>query len=234
MKDYYVVIPAAGQGKRMNAGQNKQFIKLQGMPVIVHTLKVFDTDSYCKGIVLVVNQNEIEQFNELIQTYNIKKVLDVVIGGSERQHSVYNGLKALNIEDGIVLVHDGARPFINHTIIRELVKKATIYNSAIVAVPVKDTIKLVNENVVEKTMERSSLWSVQTPQAFRLSLILKAHEEANNNHILGTDDASLVELLGEKVQIVVGDYENIKLTTPEDLLYGEVILAKNKKGHENV
>lgn len=230
--NYYVVIPAAGQGKRMNAGQNKQFIKLNDIPVIIHTLRVFDGDSNCRGIILVVNESELALFNDLISHYRIKNVRNVVVGGSERQHSVYNGLKALTLEDGIVLIHDGARPFVKQTIIHELVKTAVEYNSAIVAVPVKDTVKLVQDHVVEKTMERSSLWSVQTPQAFRLSLILKAHEEAAKNNYLGTDDASLVERLGEKVQIVVGDYENIKLTTPEDLIYGEAILARRPPGTE--
>ncbi|WP_102349366.1 2-C-methyl-D-erythritol 4-phosphate cytidylyltransferase [Bacillus sp. Marseille-P3661] len=225
--DYYVVIPAAGQGKRMNAGMNKQFIKLNDVPVIIHTLNVFNSDSDCKGIVLVANKDEIQSFNELIQEHNVSKVIDIVEGGKERQHSVFNGLKALNGADDIVLIHDGARPFVKHATIHKLVEAAVNYDSAIVAVPVKDTIKSVKDGIVEKTMERSSLWSVQTPQAFRLALILKAHEQAEDERYLGTDDASLVEIIGKPVHIVMGDYENIKLTTPEDLVYGEAILKRN-------
>lgn len=230
--DYYVVIPAAGQGKRMNAGMNKLFIKLNNIPVIIHTLNVFEQDHDCKGIVLAVNENEVNYFIELIRQYHIKKVIKIVNGGEERQNSVYNGLKALQDEDAIVLIHDGARPFIKTSTIQELVQCATRFDSAIVAVPVKDTIKAVHNNIVKKTVERSSLWSVQTPQAFRLSLIIEAHQDAENQQFLGTDDSSLVERMGKKVHIVMGDYENIKLTTPEDIMYGEAILAKNEKKGE--
>ncbi|NSL52616.1 2-C-methyl-D-erythritol 4-phosphate cytidylyltransferase [Calidifontibacillus erzurumensis] len=227
--DYYAVIPAAGQGKRMKAGMNKQFIKLNGIPVIIHTLRVFEQDEACRGIILAVNENEVSIFQELIRDYQLNKVLNIVIGGKERQHSVYNGLKVIQERDPIVLIHDGARPFIKKRMIHELVRYAVQYDGAIVAVPVKDTIKAVRNNIVEKTVERSSLWAVQTPQAFRLSVILKAHEEAEKDQFLGTDDSSLVERLGKNVYMVMGDYENIKLTTPEDLIYGEAILA-NRKG----
>ncbi len=228
--DYYVVIPAAGQGKRMNVGMNKLFIPLNQIPVIIHTLNVFDQDENCKGVILAVNENEVNLFIELIRKYHIKNVIKIVNGGKERQNSVYNGLKAVPDEDAIVLIHDGARPFIKPSIIHELVKSASRNKGAIVAVPMKDTIKAAKNNIVEKTVERSSLWSVQTPQAFRLSVILNAHERALVDQFLGTDDSSLVERLGKKVHIVMGDYENIKLTTPEDLIYGEAILAKKKKG----
>ncbi|HHW37475.1 MAG TPA: 2-C-methyl-D-erythritol 4-phosphate cytidylyltransferase [Bacillales bacterium] len=228
--DYYVVIPAAGQGKRMNAGINKLFIPLNKIPVIIHTLSVFDHDENCKGVILVVNENEVNLFIELIRKFHIKNVLKIVNGGQERQNSVYNGLKAVPDEDAIVLIHDGARPFIKQSIIHTLVKSASVNDGAIVAVPMKDTIKAAKNNIVEKTVERSSLWSVQTPQAFRLSVILDAHQKAEDDQFLGTDDSSLVERLGKKVHIVVGDYENIKLTTPEDLIFGEAILAKYKKG----
>lgn len=228
--DYYVVIPAAGQGKRMNAGMNKLFIPLNQIPVIIHTLNVFDQDENCRGVILAVNENEVNLFIELIRKYHIKNVLKIVNGGKERQNSVYNGLKAVPDEDAIVLIHDGARPFIKPSIIHELVKSASRNDGAIVAVPMKDTIKAAKNNIVEKTVERSSLWSVQTPQAFRLSVILNAHERALDDQFLGTDDSSLLERLGKKVHIVMGDYENIKITTPEDLIYGEAILAKKEKG----
>lgn len=228
--DYYVVIPAAGQGKRMNAGMNKQFIKLNNIPVIIHTLNVFEQDHDCRGVILAVNEHEVNVFIELIREYHIKKVIKIVNGGKERQHSVYNGLKAFEDEalNTIVLIHDGARPFIKKTTIHDLVQCVVQYEGAVVAVPVKDTIKAVQNNIVQKTVERSSLWSVQTPQAFRLSVILAAHEEAEKQQFLGTDDSSLVERMGKNVHIVMGDYENIKLTTPEDLLHGEAILAKRK------
>jgi 2-C-methyl-D-erythritol 4-phosphate cytidylyltransferase len=222
--EYTVIIPAAGQGKRMNAGKNKQFIMLGDKPVIVHTLSVFEQDVYCRGILLVINEKEIDLFNELIATYGIKKVQHLVVGGAERQYSVYNGLIKVQGSDGLVLVHDGARPFITIQKIHELVKAASETGAAILAVPVKDTIKKVTNGFVDETVERSSLWAVQTPQAFHIPLLLTAYEQAFQTGFIGTDDASLVEKMDKPISVVTGDYENIKLTTPEDLTYGESIL----------
>ncbi|HHY20745.1 MAG TPA: 2-C-methyl-D-erythritol 4-phosphate cytidylyltransferase [Bacilli bacterium] len=220
--DYVVVIPAAGQGKRMKAGKNKQFIQLAGRPVIVHTLQVFEKDDACLDIILVVNEDEQREMCSLVEEYKFTKVKQIVIGGSERQHSVRNGLEVVTHD--VVLIHDGARPFIEQKLIHSLVKEAKESGAAIVAVPVKDTIKKVTGNVVEGTTNRSSLWAVQTPQAFRLSTIKQAHERAKEEGYLGTDDASLVEWLGGRVTIVEGSHENIKLTTPEDLLFAEAIM----------
>ncbi|ABO65468.1 2-C-methyl-D-erythritol 4-phosphate cytidylyltransferase [Geobacillus thermodenitrificans] len=222
--NYEAIVLAAGQGKRMNAGMNKQFIELGGEPLIVRTLKVFDGDERCNGIVLVVNPTERGQFEQLFERYRIRKVVAFADGGQERQHSVYNGLQALRSGE-IVLIHDGARPFVRIRHLHELADAAVQYGAAIPAVRVKDTIKKVDGLFVEQTIDRSSLWAVQTPQAFRLSLIMEAHEEAKKAGYLGTDDASLVERLGRPVKILEGDYRNIKLTTPEDLLFAEAILA---------
>ncbi|ARA98082.1 MULTISPECIES: 2-C-methyl-D-erythritol 4-phosphate cytidylyltransferase [Geobacillus] len=222
--NYEAIVLAAGQGKRMNAGMNKQFIELGGEPLIVRTLKVFDGDERCNGIVLVVNPTERGQFEQLFERYRIRKVVAFADGGQERQHSVYNGLQALRSGE-IVLIHDGARPFVRIGHLHELADAAVQYGAAIPAVRVKDTIKKVDGLFVEQTIDRSSLWAVQTPQAFRLSLIMEAHEEAKKAGYLGTDDASLVERLGRPVKILEGDYRNIKLTTPEDLLFAEAILA---------
>ncbi|MBB5325813.1 2-C-methyl-D-erythritol 4-phosphate cytidylyltransferase [Anoxybacillus tepidamans] len=221
---YQVVIPAAGQGKRMKAGINKQLIKLRHQPVIIHTLKVFEQDDWCQGIVMVVNEAEREQFQELLEKFQIKKVLSIVSGGAERQHSVYNGLKAVK-ESDFVLIHDGARPFITIEKIHELVKEANEHGAAVPAVPMKDTVKRVSQGFVDETVERSSLWAIQTPQAFRVSLILEAHERARQEGYVGTDDASLVERIGKKVKVIEGNYRNIKLTTPDDLLFAEAILS---------
>jgi 2-C-methyl-D-erythritol 4-phosphate cytidylyltransferase len=221
---YEVVIPAAGQGKRMKAGVNKQLIELQNEPLIVRTLKVFESDEWCRGIIVVINEAERTQFEQLFSRFHIKKITAIVSGGKERQHSVYNGLKAAKNGD-IVLIHDGARPFVTIEHIHELVKEAKKHGAAIPAVRVKDTIKKVRDQFVEETVERSSLWAVQTPQAFHVSLVLRAHEQAQKDGYIGTDDASLVERIGGKVKIVEGDYRNIKLTTPDDLLFAEAILS---------
>ncbi|MBD1382788.1 2-C-methyl-D-erythritol 4-phosphate cytidylyltransferase [Metabacillus arenae] len=224
---YQVVIPAAGQGKRMNAGKNKQFIELKKIPVIVHTLRVFEHDPDCNGIILVINKDDKPEFIKLIDTYRMKKKVQLIQGGAERQHSVYNGLKSAKGEE-IVLIHDGARPFVKQERIQELVQAAYEHGAATVAVPVKDTIKRVYEYEVSETVERSSLWAIQTPQAFRLSLILHAHRKAAEESFLGTDDCSLVERLNEKVKIITGDYTNIKLTTPDDLLIAKAIMESER------
>jgi 2-C-methyl-D-erythritol 4-phosphate cytidylyltransferase len=227
--NYKVIIPAAGQGKRMNAGKNKQFILLGNLPVIIHTLSVFEQDSCCTGIILVTNEAEVATFKELLTIHQISKVQHIVFGGEERQHSVYNGLLKVESRSELVLVHDGARPFITVDKIHELVKETSTSGAAILAVPVKDTIKKVTNGKVDETVERSSLWAVQTPQAFRVQLLLDAYKHASEMGLVGTDDASLVEQMDKPVKVVAGDYENIKLTTPEDLIYGESILRKRQK-----
>lgn len=224
---YQVVIPAAGQGKRMGAGRNKLLLTLEGIPVLIHTLMVFEEDEECGGIVLAIHPDDEQPFKQLLAEYGIRKVTHYVHGGKERQDSVYGGVKVLPT-DGIVLVHDGARPFIKKETIHELVKAAEKDGAAIAAVPVKDTIKKAEDLQVTETIERSSLWAVQTPQAFRISVLRKAHEQAAKNEFLGTDDASLVERLPHKVVIIEGDYDNIKLTTPEDVYFAEAILKKRQ------
>jgi len=222
---YEIIVLAAGQGKRMKAGRNKQFLTIQNVPLIIHTLQKFEQDPWCSGIVLVVNEKEVGIFEELLTEYPIQKVQSLTVGGDERQHSVYNGLKSLK-QAQMVLIHDGARPFVQQNTIHELVEKAASDKAAVLAVPVKDTIKRVEQGTVIETVERSSLWAIQTPQAFLFDVVMDAHEKAKTNEYLGTDDASLVEKAGQKVSIVEGNYDNIKLTTPEDLLYAEAILTK--------
>lgn len=225
---YEVVIPAAGQGKRMKAGKNKLFLELSGVPIIVYTLRVFDEDPQCTGIILAINPDEKEMFANLIATYKLKKIKQLIPGGKERQQSVYNGIKVIDAETDIVLVHDGARPFIHHTLINQLSEAAMTHGGAVLAVPVKDTIKKAADNIVVETVERSSLWAVQTPQAFRVPLLTKAHETADSEGFLGTDDASLLERINEPVIIIEGEYDNIKITTQEDLYFAEAILQKQR------
>jgi 2-C-methyl-D-erythritol 4-phosphate cytidylyltransferase len=232
---YQVIIPAAGQGKRMRAGKNKVLLQLIEMPILIHTLRVFESDEACEGIILAISAGDQEHFSSLLKEYRIKKVTALVVGGKERQHSVYNGLQAAK-DEGIVLVHDAARPFITSRVIHELVAVAKQDGAAVVAVPVKDTIKKVDQFEVVETIERSSLWAIQTPQAFRVSLLKEAHDLAAAQQFLGTDEASLVERLKVPVKIVEGDYNNIKLTTPEDLYFAEAIIKQRdyqKRGVNN-
>lgn len=230
--NYQVILLAAGQGKRMGAGKNKLLLQLDGQPIIVHTLKVFLDDPNCTNIILVINPNEREIFHSILRETHKQDNIMLAYGGKERQHSVYNGLKKIK-SDEVILVHDGARPFIEKETIQQLVKTAAKEGAAIVAVPVKDTIKRVlNEHVVE-TVERTSLWQVQTPQAFHVSLLKKAHEQAFADNFVGTDDASLVERLDDhSISIVEGTYDNIKLTTKEDLYFAKAIIDKRTNENE--
>jgi 2-C-methyl-D-erythritol 4-phosphate cytidylyltransferase len=225
---YQVIIPAAGQGKRMKAGRNKLLLELEGRPILIHTLEVFERDADCDEIILAVHPDDKSIFEELTVNYGITKARKMVLGGKERQHSVYNALKSAE-NSHMVLVHDGARPFVTGDVIEKLVKKAEEMGAAIAAAPVKDTIKKAAEGIVQETIERSSLWQVQTPQAFSHNLLMEAHQRAEEDAFTGTDDASLVERLGRKVGIVESDYDNIKITTPEDLYFAEAILAKRRQ-----
>lgn len=226
---YQVIIPAAGQGKRMGAGKNKLLLTLEGVPILIHTLRVFEADAECSGIILAISPSDEQQFKSLLKEYGIHKVSSLVAGGKERQDSVYNGLRTVHSLDGIVLVHDAARPFIKTEIIHKLVEAASKDGGAIVAVPVKDTIKKAENSMVSETVERSSLWAVQTPQAFRASVLLEAHNKAIREQFIGTDESSLVERIPHRVSIIEGDYDNIKLTTPEDLYFAQAILRKRKE-----
>ncbi|WP_066301615.1 2-C-methyl-D-erythritol 4-phosphate cytidylyltransferase [Bacillus sp. FJAT-29937] len=222
---YQVIIPAAGQGKRMGAGRNKILLEIDKQPIFIHTLRIFELDENCEGIYLAINPQDEKEMKELLNEYHISKVIALAPGGKERQHSIYNALKCVK-QEGIILVHDAARPFIDKRHLDLLVKAAEKNGAAILAVPVKDTVKKAAGNIVTETVERSSLWAVQTPQAFRFSFLMNAYEKAFADHFLGTDDASLVERIGQDVMIVEGNYDNIKLTTPEDLYFAEAIIRK--------
>lgn len=221
------VIPAAGQGRRMQTPVNKQFLLLQGMPVIVHTLQAFEDCSEIAEVFLVCAKGEGIILEDLIGQFGIKKVVRIVTGGAERQESVHNGLKALAVDTDIVLVHDGARPLVEEAVIKRVISAAREYGAAITGVQVKDTIKTVNgSGMVEKTLEREGLYQVQTPQGFRYDLIMEAHRKAANEGFLGTDEAMLVERLGVGVRMVPGAYENIKITTAEDMILAEALLTR--------
>ncbi|WLD93503.1 2-C-methyl-D-erythritol 4-phosphate cytidylyltransferase [Alkalihalobacillus sp. AL-G] len=228
--EYFVVIPAAGRGKRMKAERNKQFLLLNRVPLIVRTLQVFEQDDWCKGIIVVGNRNEVNELRQLFSEHKLSKVIDIVPGGKERQNSVYEGLKAIK-GSSLALIHDGARPFVSIESIRELVVQADQSGAAVLAVPIKDTIKQINNHKVVKTVDRNSLWAVQTPQAFHLHNILQAHETAEKSGYIGTDDASLIEYSGGQVSIVEGSYLNIKLTTPEDMVFANAIIHE-KEGQD--
>lgn len=206
----------------------KQFLLLDGKPILHHTLTVLDQCSTVDEIVLVVSEKEIEKASQQIQEFH-PKVTQVILGGKERQDSVFNGLQGLDPETDIVVIHDGVRPFVSPDLIRETVEAARDFGAAITAIPVSDTIKKVNaEGLVERTVDRSGLWRVQTPQTFQVTLLKEAFEKARADNFYGTDEGSLVEYLGREVKVIPGSEFNIKITRSEDLALGETIAARVK------
>lgn len=230
------IVLAAGRGNRMNAGMNKQFIPILGKPLLAHTLEVFQACSLVDSIILVAGSGELELCRKLIvEAYGFNKVDKLIEGGSERQESVYKGLMALEADCGIVLIHDGARPILTGDIIERCIEGVEKYGAVSSGMPAKETVKILDgKGFVKYTPQRELVWITQTPQAFRSDLIRKAHENAMAEGILGTDDASLVEILGEKVKMLESSYENIKITTPEDIIVAETLMGGRRSLREEV
>ncbi|MFQ5797989.1 MAG: 2-C-methyl-D-erythritol 4-phosphate cytidylyltransferase [Bacteroidota bacterium] len=221
------IIAAAGEGRRVGGELQKQFRFLLGKPILAHTLEKFQTCDAVSEIVLVVSDSMMAYSTQLVKEYRISKVVEVVGGGNRRQDSVYNGLQVLMVHPAdIVLIHDAVRPLVSHRQIRELIEACITYKAAIPAIRPKDTVKQSSANggFVSGTLDRSSLWLVQTPQAFAADLLVTAYQRAVAEQYSATDDASLVERMGVKVRIVEGNYENIKITTARDLSIAGAIL----------
>ena len=219
------IFPAAGQSRRMQSPRNKNFLELDARPILLRTLEKFVQSKSVDNLIIAAASDEIELIENMIS--GVEKPCRVVEGGSERQYSVANALKCLPESTEIVLVHDAARPLIDIETIERVIDAARKFGGAIAAVPAKNTIKVVDgELFVESTPPRASLVEVQTPQGFRRDLLLRAYEQAERDRFLGTDDSSLVERLGVRVKIVVSDYRNIKITTPEDLSIAEALIGR--------
>lgn len=213
----------------MNSEISKQYMDIAGKPVLARTLERFEECGYINEIVLVINKQDFIYCKQnIIDEFGFTSVKSLVAGGSHRQASVYNGLLELNAKTDIVLIHDGARPFINERTIMRTVNCAMEFGACGAAVPVKDTIKIADhDGFVKETPDRDFLWAIQTPQTFKYDLIMNAHKKAIEDGFRGTDDAMLVERLGTKIKLVMGSYDNIKITTREDLLIAGAI-AENK------
>jgi 2-C-methyl-D-erythritol 4-phosphate cytidylyltransferase len=219
------IIAAAGQGKRFGGRQAKQFLKLAGLPVIIHTLRPFERCEAIQEIVVVLPGQDTVDFLALAESYNLRKVARVVAGGETRVESVWRGLQAIPSKTiGIVAVHDGARPFVTPDEIDRTVEAAARFGAAILTAPVVDTIKVVKDGIVVRTLPRPELQRALTPQCFRLEIIRQAYETAAGRFESMTDDSALVESLGQSVAVVEGHSRNIKITNPEDLLLAEALL----------
>ncbi|MBP1708371.1 MAG: 2-C-methyl-D-erythritol 4-phosphate cytidylyltransferase [Deltaproteobacteria bacterium] len=223
------VIVSAGIGQRFMDGKKKQFLPLAGKPVLAHTLDPFERCPLVNAVVLVVGQEDMDFcLKEIVEKYQYKKISRIVPGGKTRQESVKNGVGAVPEDVEMVVIHDGVRPFVTREMIEESVRSAIRFQAVVVATPVKDTIKTVDAGgSIRETLDRNSLWQVQTPQTFRTRIIRDALRKAAEDGFLGTDDASLVERMGINVHVVQGSYANIKITTPEDLLLATFLLQAN-------
>ena len=228
------IVLAGGRGKRMNSAVPKQFLSIQDKPVLYYSLKAFE-DSFIDSIILVASEDDKEYCQkEIVEKYRFRKIDKIVSGGKERYHSVLNGIKAAG-ECDYIFIHDGARPFVTPDMLQRLYECVTECNACVAGMPVKDTIKIADENgYIATTPKRDLVWLIQTPQVFSYELIKKAYlllekEEYSliEQGISITDDAMVVEtLLGEKVKLVEGSYRNIKITTPEDMGVAEGFLKK--------
>jgi len=225
------IIPAGGAGRRLGSTVAKQYLLLDGVPVLACTLKIFQQSKIIDEIVLVVPQDDLSSARkQLVDKYDLTKVIAIVAGGKERQDSVRNGLYAIAGICDVVVIHDGVRPLLTEEMIGKVVTAAKNGGASSVGVKVKDTVKqTADTDLVEATLPRNNLWLTQTPQAFAFDVLQKAYAAAANDKFYGTDDASLVERIGVKVKMIDGSYENIKITTPDDLIVAEAFI-KNKAG----
>lgn len=233
------IVLAAGQGRRMGGNVSKQYLELAGKPIIYYTLEAFQNSPLIDSIILVTGLEQMAWCKEeLVHKYNLTKVDTITTGGSERYISVWNGLQVIEDDmtqadrEGIVFIHDGVRPFIDAGILSRTMEAAYLYGACVAAMPVKETIKIADENgFVESTPARNRVWGIQTPQVFDFRLAYGAYQAAmESGRTDMTDDAMIVESFTDvKVKLVEGSYENIKITTPEDLEIAEVFLRKRKK-----
>lgn len=213
------IIVAAGKGIRMKGTMLKQYLDLSGRPVLAHSIMTFDSCGLVDEIFLVIPKKDVEYCqNKILSLLDLNNQINLVCGGAKRQDSVYNGLQAINKNTDTVVIHDGVRPFIQPEELKECILGSKKNGACILGTPASDTLKRVDKSdIIETTLSRENIWLAQTPQVFRFDLILKAHETARRDGYVGTDDASLVERLGEDVKIINGGRFNIKITKKEDL-----------------
>ena len=222
------IIPAAGEGSRFRGAVRKQFIVLDGLPILSHTLRALTASNALAAAIVVVPPGE-SFGREALSLAGVELATEVVSGGRERQDSVYNGLLRANPDTDLVLIHDGVRPFVSPGVVLATIEAAKECGAAVAAVPVTDTIKRVDaDGFVIDTPAREQLWAAQTPQVFRYSLLMQAHQSVRKRGILATDDAALLEHLGVRVKVVRGSYENLKITSEDDLPLAGLILRRQR------
>lgn len=222
--DTSVIIAAAGSSTRMN-GTDKLLSLLDGIPVLVHTLLAFEGCESVAEIIVSARESDLENIRRLAESHHVTKLSAVVAGGNTRQESVVNGLHKVSKETAMLCIHDGARPLVLPEKIEKVIADARVFGGATLGVPVKDTIKIVSDGIITDTPHRPSLFAVQTPQVFKKKVYFEGVNFAQAHSLDFTDDCQLCEAVGAKVYVTVGDYSNLKITTPEDLLFAEAILS---------
>ena len=226
------IVLSAGRGSRMGTKIQKQYLEVEGRPILYFSLKAFQDSPLIDDIIVVTGEGQ-QDFvqREIVERYGLKKVTHITTGGKERYHSVWNGLQL--VAEGYVFIHDGARPFIDESMIRRAYDCVCVHKACVVSMPVKDTIKMVDEQgFVKSTPDRNHVWMMQTPQVFECALVKKAYADLMRNTISNvTDDAMVVELMtGHPIKLVEGSYENIKITTPEDLKIAKIFAKQSAEG----
>ena len=228
------IVPSAGLGRRFGSDANKPFQILRGKPLVVWALETLESVDAIEEIIPVLRKEDVERGIEVFRSYNISKTKRVAAGGKERQDSVYNGLKLIGDKNCIVLIHDGVRPFIEKDLIEKVIKELLkggkgglkSFDGVVLGVPVKDTIKEAGSGIIRRTIKRDSLWAIQTPQVFPYKKISAAYKKSIKEGFYSTDDAALMERYGGKIKVIMGSYSNIKITTPDDLIFAEYLLSK--------
>ena len=229
------IVPSAGLGRRFGSDANKPFQILGGKPLVVWALEALESVDAIEEIIPVLRKEDVERGIEVFRSYNISKTKRVAAGGKERQDSVYNGLKLIGDKNCIVLIHDGVRPFIEKDLIEKVIKELLkggkgglkSFDGVVLGVPVKDTIKEAGSGIIRRTIKRDSLWAIQTPQVFPYKKISAAYKKSIKEGFYSTDDAALMERYGGKIKVIMGSYSNIKITTPDDLIFAEYLISKN-------
>jgi 2-C-methyl-D-erythritol 4-phosphate cytidylyltransferase len=225
------IVPAAGTGARMGTCRKKPYLLLNNHPLLYYSLAALEKTPAIEQIIVAVSPGEERRCQrEVTEKFHFKKKIQVIPGGKSRQESVRRLLARVPEDTHLVLIHDGARPFITPELLKQAIAETMKWNATVLAVPVKDTIKSANDTLqVEKTLSRSELWAIQTPQTFERTIIWEAHQRACQEGFVGTDDAALVERMGVPVKIIMGSYDNIKITTPEDLFIAEALMKKRNR-----
>ena len=230
------IVPSAGLGRRFGSDANKPFQILGGKPLVVWALETLESVDAIEEIIPVLRKEDVERGIEVFRSYNISKTKRVAAGGKERQDSVYNGLKLIGDKNCIVLIHDGVRPFIEKDLIEKVTKELLkggkgglkSFDGVVFGVPVKDTIKEAESGIIKSTIRRDSLWAIQTPQVFPYKKISAAYKKSIKEGFYSTDDAALMERYGGKIKVIMGSYSNIKITTPDDLIFAEYLISRGR------